>query len=117
MKYSAINLTTTAPEPKPKGIYHITFTLQNYYHRNFKIITLCILTFNDVSVMCNNSTDCDDGHFCHIPDGELEGECHTQVTLTAYIQESINNLTTTTPKPKPKGVYSILFTLLGLICK
>ena len=73
------------------------------------------MTFNDVSVMCNNSTDCDDGQFCHIPDGESEGECHTQVTLTAYIQESINNLTTTTPKPKPKGVNSILFPSIWLI--
>ena len=71
------------------------------------IITFRIMTFNNVSVMCSNSTDCDDGQFCHIPDGQLEGECHTQFTLTAYIQESINNLTTTTPKPKPKGVNSI----------
>ena len=30
LKYSAINLTTTTPETKPKGTYHITFTLQNY---------------------------------------------------------------------------------------
>ena len=71
------------------------------------------MTFNDVSVMCSNSTDCDDAQFCHIPDGQLEGECHTQFTLTAYIQESINNLTTTTPKPKPKGVKSIFFHQYG----
>ena len=67
--------------------------------------------------MCSNSTDCDDGQFCHVPDGESEGECHTQVTLTAYIQESINNLTTTTPKPKPKGVNSILFPSIWLKCE
>ena len=45
LKYSAINLTTTAPEPKPKGIYHITFTLQNYYNSNFETIIRCILSF------------------------------------------------------------------------
>ena len=42
LKYSAINLTTTAPEPKPKGIYHTTFTLQNYYNSNLKVIIRCM---------------------------------------------------------------------------
>ena len=64
---------------------------------------LYTVTFTTNLVQCSDSTECNEGEFCHISDGESQGQCFTRDTFTNYIQEFIIHSTTTTPKPIPKG--------------
>ena len=86
-----------------KGNYRVKHPVSMLVSNFPTTTTIHNVTFITILVKCSYSTDCNEGEFCHISDGESQGQCFTRDTFTNYIQEFIIHSTTTTPKPIPKG--------------